>query len=459
MMNFTHSGGSGLRSSGMVRLGWKRSAFALLLLPGLAAAAVAPAAPKVVTAHVEVRHGEKAPESVLGKLVSWDDTSLTLHVKDADRELKWEDLTGISAYALRSTLIDRKDPEAWIKLGTLAWGLNDSRDARVALAQALKLDPKLKADVEAIEASGAGILLEAQAPELMHDAKPDADDGQDGDVSVTKGKIKYRKTTPAQAKEALAKSRADSKKICDEFKLDLKEIETDHFIVFTDWPASSYPFIEKNLEAAKTCVSKQFELLPTDNIFVGKLAVYMFNTHGDFLKFGVEVDHLPPGATTVEGYYATGGGLAPHLVMSKPDFGVGHQQEVNWAYVLTHEFTHAFVARYRSTRHLPTWINEGIAEVIASSQFPKDVKGIAREVAASNYPLSRLFNERAGMQSGEMYPVMRTLTEVLILKDHKKFLAMFDQMKAGAPAAKALKDNYGMTFEDLEKLWRVYIAH
>jgi hypothetical protein len=271
------------------------------------------------------------------------------------------------------------------------------------------------------------------------------------------GKSKYRKTTPGDAKASLASNREEAKAIAAEMHIKFAEVETDHFLVFTDWNPSSYGFITKNLEAANTCVSKQFEISPTENIFVGKLAVYMFETHDDFLKFAVSYDHLPPNPG-IAGYYASRGTAKAHLAMSKPAFGQGHEQEVQWAYVLTHEFTHAFVARYRSPRHLPTWINEGIAEVVASGQFPRDVKPIAARVAADNPSIAPLFDDRAGMQQGIMYPVMRTSTEVLILKDRKKFLAMFDELKAGASGAKALKDNYGMTFNDLEKMWRAYVG-
>ncbi len=119
-----------------------------------------------------------------------------------------------------------------------------------------------------------------------------------------------------------------------------------------------------------------------------------------------------------------------YMAMSKPASG-GHQQEIERAYVLTHEFTHAFVARYRTPRYIPTWINEGIAEVIASSQFPRDVRSVAAEVARANSSLSPLFEDRAGIQQGEMYPVMRTITEILISTNRKKFSATFDELKAG----------------------------
>jgi hypothetical protein len=291
----------------------------------------------------------------------------------------------------------------------------------------------------------------------MRDADPDDVSAMVTNADPHAPKPKYRKTTPADAKAAMALTRDAAKKISEAMHLNLKEVVSDHFLVFTDWDPSSYGFIRQNLEAANTCVAKQFDISPSENIFVGKLGVYMFNKHADFLKFAAAYDHLPPD-NEIAGYYASGGGEMPHLVMSKPNYGAGHQKEIEWAYVLTHEFTHAFVARYRSSRRIPTWINEGIAEVIASSQFPRDVKSDAVAVASSHQSLAPLFSDRAGMQPGEMYPVMRTVTEVLISTSRKKFLAMFDELKAGAPGAKALMDNYGLTFDDLERGWRASLG-
>jgi hypothetical protein len=411
-----------------------------------------PAPAKAATFTLEVRRAGKAADAVSGTLVKWDDTTITLHAGGSDLPLNWADLTGASAYACRSQLIDKKDAQAWLKLGTLAWGLNDARDGKVALAQAAKLDPSLKADSEAVQASSAGVLLEPTS-ELMHQMTPGEAKLAADTAGPGAGVVKYHKTTPAEAKAELARIRGQAALIGQQMKINFKEVETDHFLVFTDWPESSYAFIKENVEAANTCVSKQFNIPPTENVFVGKLGVFMFENHADFMKFGETYDHLPA-VNAIAGYFTSGPHTMPHMAMSKPDFGKGHEKEIEWAYVLTHEFMHAFVSRYRSSRHIPTWLNEGLAEVVASGQFPRDVRRQAAAVAKANLQLAPLFNDHAGPQPGAIYPVMRTLTEVLIQKDRKKFLAMFDEIKAGATGATALQDNFNMTFDQLETQWR-----
>src|SRR5207253_5216061 len=198
------------------------------------------------------------------------------------------------------------------------------------------------------------------------------------------------------------------------------ELGTPHFLIFTDWPGSgAQDFLRTNLECAYGVVSRQFDIPTSENLFIGKLPVYMFNRYEDFKKFAQEYDELNEN-DAVQGYFAgrdDGGG---HLAMWKPSpsrSSVPSDAEKQWAYTLTHEFTHAFVARYRSNRAIPTWLNEGIAEVIASSQFPRpEVRRRVKDYALSNEPIDSIFEED-GFKGGGAYPVMRTLVETMIYRD------------------------------------------
>jgi hypothetical protein len=437
---------------------FSRIAWAIVMAPALAMGDPTPL-DKPVSAHVWVRQDGKPSRAVSGVATAWDADSVIIKTNDEDHTFHWTDFTGETAYRLRLQLIDRKDPKAWLQLGTLAWGLDDTYDAQTALKQALWLDPKLSDDVDAVLASGAGVLL--LPPELMYDVSPEQDPAEPAHFDPNDPGPKYQKVSPATAKAAMAAARNDAKTVSDQMHIDLKQVETDHFLIFTDWDPAGCVFLKKNLEAAYNVVSRQFEIPPIENIFVGKLPVYMFNNHGDFLRFGRTFDNLPTNRKDIAGYYHGRAQLLAHLAMSKPDptgFATGRQIEFAWAYTLTHEFTHAFVARYRSPRRIPTWLNEGIAEVIASRQFPVNVRRAAIEYAQTHDSLESLFDDSAGMQPASMYPVMRTLTEVLLARDGQKFLQMFDELKAGATGARALKDAYGWTFSDLEAAWRTELG-
>ncbi len=59
------------------------------------------------------------------------------------------------------------------------------------------------------------------------------------------------------------------------------------------------------------------------------------------------------------------------MAMWKPDMsepGTTREiAELKWAYVLGHEFVHAFTYRYKTSRMPPLWINEGLRTTSAAS--------------------------------------------------------------------------------------------
>jgi len=271
---------------------------------------------------------------------------------------------------------------------------------------------------------------------------------------------KYIKSTPEQDAAEMTQSRDVAKDVEKTLSLKFQEIQTRHFVIFTDWPNANQ-FLKTNLEGAYSVVSRQFDIPDTENVFIGKLPVFMFNRFDDFKKYAQQYDELGLG-NEVQGYYAghdNGGG---HLAMWKPEVhsdgsndGQPQHDPVNqWAYTLTHEFTHAFVARYRTNRSIPTWLNEGVAEVIASRQFPRP-KAVeyAKEFAAKNESIAEIFEED-GFKGAGAYPVMRTVVETMIRHDRAAFLKFFDSIKDGAKPEVALKKYYGCDYEGLEKAWR-----
>jgi hypothetical protein len=271
---------------------------------------------------------------------------------------------------------------------------------------------------------------------------------------------KYQPSTPQKDAAAIDAARKTSGEVQHELHLQLRELQTPHFIVFTDWDLSEEQFLRTNLEGAYGAVSRQFDIPAKQNVFVGKLPVFMFARRVDFEHYAEKFDDLPPN-NQILGYYAGNGTGSGHMAMWKPSISGGEAQraaaERQWAYTLTHEFTHAFVDRYQTSRRIPRWLNEGIAEVIAQSQFPQQNRRVyARQVASEARPIDIVFDDDQ-MPGGEWYPVMQTLVETLVAQDHSRFLTYFDAIKAGENPQKALQRIYGWTYEDLVKQWRTYV--
>jgi hypothetical protein len=381
-------------------------------------------------------------QKIVGNVTDWDAEGVTIHSGKEDRDIKWSEMTASSAYVLRSRLIDKSNANDWLDLGEMGWKMGAKEQARVALQTAVKLDGTLKDRVTEILSSATT----RPAKELLKPATPP---------------VVYMKSTPEEDAAAIRKAQAFGKKVSDTLAMRFTEVQTPHFIVFTDWDPQQIEFLKKNIEAAYGAVSKQFDIPAKENVFVGKLPVLMFAHQGDFIRYAQEFDDLPA-TKTLLGYYASHGDGTGHMAMWMPymkiDSAQGASPEQQWAYTLTHEFTHAFVDRYKSNRRIPRWLNEGLAEVIAQGQFPQPGRHeLARDMALNQNPVQQLFNDEY-MPTGEYYPVMQTMVEMLIKQDRQGFIRFFDAIKDGEKPEAALKDVYGMDYRGLVKAWRNYIV-
>ena len=119
-----------------------------------------PALPKKIYTEVYVR--EKG-DPVKGDLVRYDEDELTIKTASDERKLQWTDLTGASAFTLRSRLIDKTQPRHWLALGAFAWAMGTRDQARVAFDRAAALDISTKAQAEAIQKTEPGALVKPVA--------------------------------------------------------------------------------------------------------------------------------------------------------------------------------------------------------------------------------------------------------------------------------------------------------
>src|SRR5581483_8972832 len=236
--------------------------------------------------------------------------------------------------------------------GTMGWQMGLRDQAKIALNTATKLDPKLKASVDDV------LSKPATRPTVIHASMR----------APTSAPVKYVKSTPEQDAAAIAEAQRVAGAVGAAMKIKFTEIQTAHFIIFTDWNPQEFNFLRTNLEDAYAAVSRQFDISTRENVFVGKLPVFMFADQRDFSRYAQQFDDLPANPRLL-GYYASHGNGSGHMAMWKPRARSRNADEQNpeieWATTLTHEFTHAFVDRYRSSRRIPRWLNEGLAELIA----------------------------------------------------------------------------------------------
>jgi hypothetical protein len=395
-------------------------------------------------------------QKIAGSVLRYDDDAFVIKVSGSEREISWHDLTGTSAYALRARLIDKTKPDDWLHLGELVWSLGAPEPAQRAFDAAIKLDSSYKEKIAQIKSTPAGSATKAPAATTKAVQSTDASDKSDGVV-------KYLKSTPEQDAAAIQTAKVFAADVAQDMKLRFNELQTTHFIIFTDWDPQEFDFLTTNVEEAYAAVSNQFAISVKENIFIGKLPVFMFAKQKDFQSFAQKYDDFST-PDTVAGYYHSRSDGIGHMAMWKPDLiksnGNIKQAQIKWAYVLTHEFTHAFVNRYRSNAHVSRWLNEGLAEVIASSCFPRpEARQRARAMAGANNQLIDPIFDDDQMPGGQYYPVMQTMVEMLIAKDTPRFIKMFNAIKDGEKAQDALKKFYGVDYTGLTNAWRDYMLH
>ena len=113
-------------------------------------------------------------------------------------------------------------------------------------------------------------------------------------------------------------------------------------------------------------------------------------------------------------------------------------------------------SRYRTHARIPLWLNEGLAEFIGNMVYIQPGgSDWARHHAEETPDISEIFDDSTHKQ-GDFYPVMQAMVASLIQQNKNAFVQMFDAIKDGAPAEKALQKFYGIDYTGLDKAWRRY---
>jgi hypothetical protein len=421
--------------------------------------------------------GEKN-QRVAGKLVAFDEAGLTLNIGSEGRILKWDELVPSSAFGVKFRLINRDDASQWLELGRWGWSRGLVQQARSALGNARRLDPALASQIDAVLAEPAGSALSSAssnepttrptvpggtAPESASD-EPAAQETTAMQPGYRAGQVLIRYATPTAQENAAQIERTRKRAAEAERVLEATfvEIETDHFLIFTDWEAREHGFLKEQCEAAYAVLARQFNQPVKESVFVGKLPIFMFATQKEFLRFAREFDEFGAGETVL-GYFHSSPIEQGHMAMWKPGvgsgIGAGGSPQLamrNWGRTLVHEFTHAFIHRYKSNARIPRWLNEGVAEMISEATLPSNnYRSQARSAAQDGVDVMPLFDD-SNIPSGYYYPVMMTLAECLQKQSSKRFLSLFDEIKDGTEPEAALQKVYGINYLKLAEGWSRY---
>ncbi|MEA2734074.1 MAG: hypothetical protein QOE14_525 [Humisphaera sp.] len=421
------------------------------------------------------------------KIIKLDKTELTglitsfteddFDLMDAKKQtatLKWEELPPDAIMNLHDRLVRKGSGEQWLNLGKKLLTMPGGRaPGERAFQKALRAEPTLKDQV--VEARKNAVLTPApprdpNAPRLtptevtgggIPSTQPGGAEPTDPSKPVVGPKnvgrvdpSKWGKQTPEEMTAAVE----DLKKFAEETKQRVNSklvlYETQYFLFYSDLPANDAKNWSGLLDRMYAKLALLFGVPKGENIWRGKALVFVFSRDEDYFKFQMKM-HDKTMAVGTAGMCHTFGNGDVHIAFFR------QPNELDFAHVLVHESVHGFLHRYRSPIDIPSWINEGLAEVIASELVPRP--GITQSSTAqgrqdlqTRRDLGKMFEEEHIV--AWQYSVSRTMTEFMISQSRKGYVDFINGIKDGMPWEDALPKKYGVSLDQLVRAYGNYMG-
>jgi hypothetical protein len=224
--------------------------------------------------------------------------------------------------------------------------------------------------------------------------------------------------------------------------------ETKYFLFFTDLQQTEAVRWARQLDQMYARLAELFGVPNGENLWRGKAVIVVFHLRDDFMRFENEVFRVNrPAAGRC--HYERNGNVIITFYRASDDG--------RFARVLVHESTHGFFYRYRSGARIPSWLNEGLADVMEYELVPAAGLKQASDAAARTElrkpdALKGFFGERIAYSQ---YDIARTLSEFMIRQNKKGYVDFINAIKDGTDWREALGQKYGAP---LDRLVAVYGA-
>ncbi|MEM9414945.1 MAG: hypothetical protein AAGA29_05635 [Planctomycetota bacterium] len=406
--------------------------FTGLTLCGGTARADTPPDDKVIRLTITLQSGQV----VRGTITAYDEIGFTLTAPNenaegsADHRLMWTAIP-VSAFDRYWRFLETPegDGEALLRLGILLSRHRDGEDlSGVAFDEALEADPSLAGRIEQARRGEAP----GQGPRFVGIADPTMWGNLDSELME-------------QSVELL---RAFCQRTQEELEIELNLYESQRFMICTDIDAEQVQrWGDKLSETYRHCA----ELLgedPDGNLFRGKCLIMVFSDRVDYLRFQ-QVMHDTDAFHAGGLCHGFGNGFVHVAVTRRPS-----QRETS--HVIMHEVVHAFLHRYRAPVHVPSWINEGLAEYIAHLVEPPTGAGLYQR-AIVRLEGERLLGE--GFFEGEdlqawQYDVAGALTQYMLERSVDRYAVLINSVKDGASWDEALQEAYRMEHRRLAQRFK-----
>lgn len=250
----------------------------------------------------------------------------------------------------------------------------------------------------------------------------------------------------------LRRHRQFAKSVQDRYpQLKLRVFETEYYLLVTDLDQGLSKTYLGYLDQMYERMSVAFDVPVGRNIWCGKCVVVALDRQRDYMRFESEVMQNP------RDDLHTSGGLCHSGTSGRVTIAVWKGDDLDaFAHKLVHETSHGFAWRLQSSVPLPSWVNEGLADWMA--QYIVKTPGLltkrqARAAATARKNRSLGGSLTTGRLPREYFGVGSAMVEILIKKDASAFRRFFLVIKAGVPPERALREQFGLTYQQLANLY------
>lgn len=265
---------------------------------------------------------------------------------------------------------------------------------------------------------------------------------------AVRGLKPWPKLSDAQHQQTVQEHKERYKKVA-AFLPSLRLFETEHFLFCTNIPPQQVGGFIASLDRMYTWMQQTYGLAKAEKVWRGKASVFAFAREKEFIAFERQFMKNQPQAGTAGLCHFDGRRnvcIAVHQGTNADYFGV----------VLVHETSHGFIHCYKTPARVPSWVNEGMAEVIASLMVPSS-KGVQNKEkrflkTLQSVPQPRLGEEFFVVNKNipfNRYGGASSMTRFLLQADQQSYVQFIDLLKEGMPWEEALGLSFRATKEQL----------
>jgi hypothetical protein len=388
-----------------------------------------------VTLERSVRVGTTRSDKtkVAGRVASFDEMGFQLvDDKDKSQTVGWSELPARNASDVFEKLLAKGTGEQWATAGHVLYHLPDGKPlGEKAFAKALRLEPTLKDQVEKAKSTPPAAAAD-DAKEMLVD--PAEASGPDAVLKKLWGVQK-----PEEQAASVKELKDWAEKTAGWKNGSLRLLETEYFLFYSDLQPAEAQRWRGLLDRMYARLAELFGVEKGRNLWRGKALVFVFSKPGDYQRFQRESHKTDPAGSAGMCHTYSNGYV--HIAFYR------QPQEMLFAHVLVHESVHGFIHRYRSHVTVPSWANEGLAEVIAAELVPRPPEARQRYTRAQESLRQRkgvggdFFNARniAAWQ----YPVAENLCSFMIQQNKRGYVEFINAVKDGMGVEEAMEQKFG----------------